>query len=165
MDEIKYYYNREERLAKASPRVRALYEDMPKRRFALFSSLTDSKPKAAMFISIVVMCLLILFVTYLQPSGGTSLSGNELSAEVTRSAGISFIVLEKSAVSAAAWTGIAKVTVMAGEGDNTRIASRELVFTKEKKEEFRWSVPFEGRELLVLVQAAGKSASITALSQ
>ena len=109
--ELHFYYNREDRLAKASDRVRMLYNNQPVRRFAMFSSLTDSKPKAAMLAAIVVMCLVILFITYLFPSSGKNLAGNAVSASVMRYNGASFIVLKKKVVSSKAWTGIVDVAV------------------------------------------------------
>jgi hypothetical protein len=60
--DVVFYYSRESRLEKASPRVRALYENTPKRRFGLFSVLVDTKAKATLFIIIVVICLFLLLM-------------------------------------------------------------------------------------------------------
>ncbi|MDR1363876.1 MAG: hypothetical protein LBJ35_07520 [Spirochaetaceae bacterium] len=61
-NDVVFYYSREHRLKKASPRVRALYEDPPKQkpRFGLFRSLVDTKPKAMLLSIIVVISLVIL---------------------------------------------------------------------------------------------------------
>jgi hypothetical protein len=60
--DLVFYYSRERRLEKASPRVRALYENVPKRRFGLFTSLVDTKPKVMLLIVIAVVCFLALFL-------------------------------------------------------------------------------------------------------
>jgi hypothetical protein len=60
--DIVYYYSRERRLGRASPRVRALYKETPKPRFGLFSSLVDSRPKAMLFATIVLICVIILLL-------------------------------------------------------------------------------------------------------
>ncbi|MDR1149127.1 MAG: hypothetical protein LBK66_10905 [Spirochaetaceae bacterium] len=68
-NDITYYYSREHRLKKAGPRVRALYEDAqkPKRRFALFRSLVDTKPKAMLLTAIVIISIVILLFSILLP--------------------------------------------------------------------------------------------------
>ncbi|MDR0383399.1 MAG: hypothetical protein LBH50_05375 [Spirochaetaceae bacterium] len=61
--DIVFHYSREHRLKKASRRVRAMYEDTPKKpRFGLFSSLVDSKPKAILFAAIVLFCVIVLLL-------------------------------------------------------------------------------------------------------
>ncbi|MDR2795251.1 MAG: hypothetical protein LBB47_00895 [Spirochaetaceae bacterium] len=67
--DLVFYYSREHRLKKASPRVRSLYENVPKPRFGIFSSLFDTKPKAMLLIVIVVICLLSLFLPFLRGGG------------------------------------------------------------------------------------------------
>jgi hypothetical protein len=61
-EDLVFHYSRERRLSRASPRVRALYENTPKPRFGLFSSLVDTKPKAMLFAAIVLICLIILLL-------------------------------------------------------------------------------------------------------
>jgi hypothetical protein len=64
--DLVFHYSRERRLEKASPRVRALYENVPKRRFGFFTSLVDTKPKAMLLIVIAAVCLLALFLPHLR---------------------------------------------------------------------------------------------------
>jgi hypothetical protein len=61
-EDIVFHYSRERRLDKASPRVRALYENTPKPRFGLFSSLVDTKPKAMLLAAIALICVIILLL-------------------------------------------------------------------------------------------------------
>lgn len=162
--ELHFYYDREHRLEHASERVRELYENRPLRRFGMFSSLTDTKPKAAMFVSIVVMCLMILFATYMLPGNGKTLVGNTVQASVMRYEDSSFIVLKKKA-GRGAKTGLVDITVSLPAGDNTRTDSFTVAFTNEPEEEFRRRVPFEGRELHFLLRMGDKTTSITAVSE
>jgi hypothetical protein len=60
--DIVFYYSRERRLEKASRRVRALYENPPKRRLGLFSVLVDTKAKAMLFVIIIAICLFLLLM-------------------------------------------------------------------------------------------------------
>ncbi|MDR3325004.1 MAG: hypothetical protein LBS82_03310 [Spirochaetaceae bacterium] len=158
--DVLFYYNREARLAKASPRVRALYEDAPKKRFGLFSSLTDSKPKAALLGAILVICLVILFLTYVAPDAGASIAGNKVSVRAMRFNGASFMVLTKVAARGA-YTGVVTVTVspLSGGAGAGRSFTHSVVFTEAKSEEARWSAPLESEELLISLAAGADVGS------
>ena len=64
--DLVFYYSREHRLKKASRNVRALYDNVPRRRFGIFTSLADTKPKLMLLIVIAAVCLLALFLPYLR---------------------------------------------------------------------------------------------------
>jgi hypothetical protein len=63
-----FYYSRERRLANAPKRVRDWNNAPPPKKATLFRSLTDTKPKALMLITIAALCAIILFMTYLRPA-------------------------------------------------------------------------------------------------
>ncbi|MDR3301832.1 MAG: hypothetical protein LBT01_04780 [Spirochaetaceae bacterium] len=153
--DLHFYYNREERLAKASPRVRALYENQGGQRQGFFSSLTDSKPKAALLGVIIIVCVMILFITYLLPENKTNIAGNSITATAMRYNGLCFIVFKKEALKTDAYTGIVTVTVSPAENPPNAETNynHTLVFTEAKTEEARWSAPFESKELLFFLQA------------
>jgi hypothetical protein len=67
--DIIFYYSREHRLRKASPRVRALYEDIkkPKARFGFFRSLVDTKAKAILLAAIAVISIITLLFSIPAP--------------------------------------------------------------------------------------------------
>jgi hypothetical protein len=155
--DLHFYYNRDERLAKASARVREFYEPRTK-KFGLFSSLTDSKPKAALFTVIVVMCLMILFTTYLLPDSKHELAHSVIDASAMRYNNLSFIVLKKESKKKDAYKGLVAVTIspveiLANSGGKTKLYNHTVVFSETKAEEFRWSIPIEANELLFLLQA------------
>ncbi|MDR0527852.1 MAG: hypothetical protein LBG79_08600 [Spirochaetaceae bacterium] len=166
-NEIHFYYNREKRLEKASQRVRDLYETQPRRRFAFFSSLTDTKPKAFTFIAIVIMSLMILFVTYLVPDSSTRLGKNEISISVMRYNDSSFIVLKKKALRSAK-TGIVDVVITpkgAAQENGKTLVKRQIVFDKSETEEFRWNVPIDAPEFVFYLQLGDEQTVIHAASQ
>jgi hypothetical protein len=159
--DLHFYYKREERLAKASARVRELYEVRPK-KFGLFSSLTDSKPKAALFTAIVIMCLMILFTTYLLPDSKYEIAGNIVNASAMRYNNTSFVVLKKESKKKNAYEGLVAVTVSPAEtpaNGRANLYNHTVVFDESATEEFRWSVPIETNELLFFLQAGANTTS------
>jgi len=184
--ELIFHYNRARRLEKASQRVRDLY-DKPIKKPTLFSSLTDSKPKAAMFTVIVAMCLLILFFTFLMPAKNTSLGGNSVAVSAMRYNGSTFIVLKKEAQKKEAYTGIVSVQSVGGGnsggvnvnaenaagggesagggGGGEKIYNNTIVFSDVKSEEFRWTLPFESPALKIFLQAGPDSISVDVKSE
>jgi len=156
--DLVFYYSREKRLEKASPRVQALYDDQPKKRLALFSSLVDSKPKALLFTSIVVICLLILFLTYLAPQGSSAdIGSNGIAVSALKYDGVTFIVLKKTRLKNDAWAGLVDMNVSAGGAASY---NRAVFFSDEQTEEFRFSLPYESDELLFSLQAGPDTLNI-----
>jgi hypothetical protein len=130
----------------------------------MFRSLTDTKPKALLFTTIVVMCLLIFFMTYLLPDGAKPrIEGNELTLSAMRYGGASFVVIKKTATAKSAYTGFVDITVygQGGAAENAPSAQKRIVWTGQPQEEFRFSIPFESPTLLVYIQAGPESASFT----
>ncbi|MDR2468397.1 MAG: hypothetical protein LBD22_05500 [Spirochaetaceae bacterium] len=163
--ELQFYYNRDARLAKASERVRALYDGQPKRKIAFFSSLTDTKPKAAMFISIVVMCLMILFISNMTSGGNDgNLAGNTISAHVMRYNGASFIVLKKQRLRADAWADIVDISMARPDAEKSKLSSKQIVFTTAETEEFRWTLPFETPRLIFFLSAGNDTQRLAVTS-
>jgi hypothetical protein len=160
--DLHFYYNREERLAKASARVRALYEDAPKKKFSPFSSLTDSKPKAFMFVSIIVMCILVLLKTYLLPDNKTVIANNSLITTTMRYENQCFIVIKKSALKKNVYTGIVDVRITDARNINNgtpNFYNKSIVFSEAKEEEFRWAIPLISDELIFFIQAGADTTS------
>jgi hypothetical protein len=62
-----FYYSREARLARAPKRVREFYENVPvKKKFAFFTCLADTKPKAMSLLTIIVLCVVIFILKFLK---------------------------------------------------------------------------------------------------
>jgi hypothetical protein len=160
---LHFHYNREERLARATDRVRALYDGTAQIKHGFFHSLVDSKPKATMMTVIVIMCLLILFMTYLYPSDGRLLDGNALSCSAMRYDNACFIALTKERKHKNAYTGLVSITVSPTSGRASASATHAVVFTDAPNEDFRWSFPLaslgEARELQFVAEAGNQTAS------
>ncbi|MDR2103952.1 MAG: hypothetical protein LBP42_07620 [Treponema sp.] len=158
-EETVYYYSRDRRLARASEAVRALNDESPPPRPNLFRTLTATKPLALLFISLVVMVVFISLTSLLTGSGRKIiLGGNTLTASALRFQGLTYLVLKKTCKEEnPVYTGAVDLAVsipLSGDeaGENPPIAAERIFFSLNPEEEFRFSVPFEAPELLILVQ-------------
>jgi hypothetical protein len=61
--DINFYYSREKRLENAQDRIKRRYEP-PSRKGGFFRSLTDTAPKLMLFITIAVLCVVIVILRY-----------------------------------------------------------------------------------------------------
>jgi hypothetical protein len=158
--EVIYHYSRDHRLARASEAVRALNDEAPPPRPNLFRTLTATKPLALLFITIIIMVVFISLATLLTASdGGIVLGGNTLTVSALRFQGTTYLKMKKTCKEDdRAYTGavdVAVSTVQSGteKSESPPIAARRIFFSLNPEEEFRFSVPFEAPELLLLVQS------------
>ncbi|GHU40523.1 hypothetical protein FACS1894190_07510 [Spirochaetia bacterium] len=167
--DLVFYYSREERLAKASQRVRDFNAPIKKPRFGLFTSLVDTKPKAMTFISIVAMSLILYLVTTFYQNNDQILLGNKITADAVRYEGSSFIVIKKDITDKKNFfTGIVdlSISIAAGAGNaesaskNFKMSNYKIVFTDNKTEDYRFNVPLEAPELFIFMQAADKTVTL-----
>jgi hypothetical protein len=165
---LTYYYSREHRLAKAPQSVRDLYNEAPKKRGGLFRSLLDSKPKAMLFASIVILCVAILFLTTFGYTGSDyELDGNKLSVQAVKFEGAVIGAVRKSINKNFAgritspYTGAVSIAVMTPDTLPEDIFYHRIFFTLESQEQFRFSVPFDSDELTFFFQTEKKSLNMT----
>lgn len=159
-----FYYSRAHRLEKAPQSVRDLYKPITKRRFGFFLSLVDTKAKAMMLIAIVAMCLIVLANTYLLPDRDPLILGNSITADAMRYENSTFIVVKKEIKDKKAWTGIAEIITTSSDG-KTQLLNQKVVFTDNKEEEFRFALPFEVNDLLLVIQTGDKAISLKTTSR
>ena len=174
-EEIVYHYNRDQRLAKAPQAVRDLYkEEKRPRRFGLFRSLMDTKPKAMTFASIVVACLAIWAISIFGLMDTHTLEGNQLTVQAIKYEGAVIIAIKKSVKKtflnriANPYTGAVDIAVSpsikadGGQGYGPEdIFPYKIFFTHEPQEFYRFSVPFDSSQLAVVFQTEKKSLGIT----
>ena len=162
-EEITYHYNRERRLEKAPQAVRDLYKERPKQRFGLLGPLISTKPRLMMFGTIVVFCIIILLISFLGLVGNTyNFDGNHLTVQAINFEGTIIITLKKTvrkdifarlskpyngAVNIAV-SPVLKTDEVMGMQD---IFYNRIFFTAEPEELYRFSVPFDPSESLLLV--------------
>jgi hypothetical protein len=167
-DELVFYYSRERRLAAAPPKIRALYEQTPKRKFGFFRSLTATKPLAMMFASILLLCAAITIISILdRAEGGRLLGGNLITLEAVKFQGETIVVLTKTVKTPEqAYTGPVDIGAApeAPGGSQTGdypVFTHRIFFSLNAEEEYRFSLPFDAEKLLIIVQGETGSVRFT----
>jgi hypothetical protein len=160
-----FHYNRERRLESAPQSVKGLYTENKKPgRFGIFSSLVADKPRAALFFTIIALCMIIFILTILDLFDTShSLEGNDLLVSGTRYEGVTIIVLRKSVKrNTQAYTGAVNIAVSieADESEDFPVFYHRVFFSYENEEEYRFAVPFENPELLMVLQTERSSLQI-----
>jgi len=172
-DDVVYHYSRERRLEKAPQIVRDLY-DTPAHRFNLLKPLVRTRPLAMMFFSIMVACVLIVLVSLLGLAGSNyKLDGNYLSIQAIRFEGTIIMAVNKSSKKSAfdrfsrftpVYTGAVDIAVQPVQrsGDLPEdIYFHKIFFTLEPEEYYRFSVPFDADELVMVLRTETKSLELT----
>ena len=165
--DIVYRYNRERRLEYAPQSVRDLYEEDPPRRFGLFKTLINSRPKRMSFASIIILCLAISIVSIFGlTDNSVNLSGNRVSVQAFRLENSVNIVLQKSVRNNLMsrfnqpYTGAVHIAVVASDIEEN-IYFYRVLFTPERSEEFRFTVPFDSDTLTVVMQTETRTVTAT----
>jgi len=155
---ITFYYSRDKRLEKASPAVQKLNNPDPSKKPSLFRTLTSTRPLTYLFISVITISVAIIAVSLFIGSENTRVIGNNaLTVTILSSGGKSYVAITKTAKTASAYTGTVNIAVSLPEEDSP-IEAERVFFTLEKEEVFRFSVPFTGKKMLVLIEAGAERA-------
>jgi hypothetical protein len=169
---LTYYYSREHRLAKAPQSVRDLYNGQPPKRGGLLRSLLNSKPKAMMFASIVIMCVAILFLSTFGYTGSAyELDGNKLSVQAVKFEGAVIVAVRKTISKGFAgrfsspYTGAVNIAVTAPDTLPEDVFYHRIFFTLEPQEQYRFSVPFDSDELTFIFQTERKTLTAKVKSE
>jgi hypothetical protein len=179
-DDIVFYYNREHRLAKAPQAVKDMYKEQPVQKFSLFRPLLSSKPLTLMFVSIVILSLVILAVSFMGLIGDSYvLEGNQLSIRAVKYEGTIIVAVDKTIKktgmnrffdSDPAYSGPVEIAVQplskAGEFfEADDIFLHRIFFTLESQEFYRFSVPFDKDELAIVFKSEKATLSLTVKAQ
>jgi hypothetical protein len=176
-ERLNFRYNREHRLEKAPQSVRTLYREQKPQRFGLFHSLIGSKPRAMMFGSIIFLSIVILILSNVGYLGDTwELDGNRFTIQAIKFEGTVIIALKKNnqkkipgrnktpytgavniAVSPAIKSGSPQMSPQAEE----KIFYHRIFFTLENKEDYRFVVPFDSDELVIVLQTEKMTRTLT----
>jgi len=172
-DKLTFYYSREARLAKAPQAVRDLYNNPPKRSFNLIRPLVDTKGKAILFTTIILMCVALLLISILSPDGAYNLEGNRITVQAVKYEGTIIVLIKKSLAknrrgkprTVSAYTGAVNIGAsppQAASNDETpQIFMHRIFFTAQDTEEFRFSLPFESDRVIMVLQTEKNQISIT----
>jgi len=164
-ENLTFYYNRERRLAKAPQSVKDLYAEKKKTRFSLFGPLVADKPRAILFFSIVIMCAFIYALSLLGYFDNSySLEGNKVEISGTKFEDMAIIVLKKTVKKGTeiAYSGAVDIAVspVASEDEEFPVFYHRVYFyNTEPVEEYRFAVPFDSPELLIILQTEKTSVN------
>jgi hypothetical protein len=157
-EDLVFYYSREERLAKAPKSVQNLYAEGPKKKTGFFRSLTATRPLALIFTSIIFLCAAILVISIIGIGGGDyMLGGNQVSVSAMKFQGETIVVLEKTfKENQEAYTGVVDIAVSpaAAAGSDPAelpVFTHRVFFSLNPQEEYRFSLPFEAGELVMVL--------------
>jgi hypothetical protein len=156
--DLVFHYSRERRLERASPAVRGLYEDRPRNGRGIIQAFRANPSGAWVFLSIVIVAA-FLFVYSARGKwndrGGLDLGGNRLSVSALNFPGATYVLLKKTAASEESYTGPVDLalSIPAKEGEETPIETRRIFFSLEGEEDFRFSLPFEAPEIILVIRA------------
>ena len=158
-EELTFYYDRERRLARAPQSVREFYVSEKPKRFGFFSSLVSTKPKAILFLTILLICVTILLLSVTGHFDRSyMLEGNRLMISGQRYQGATILTINKSIRSENirnVHTGAVDVAVApVTEDDDFPVFFHRLFFTLEPEEEYSFVVPFDTPELVLILQTA-----------
>ena len=172
-DQLVFHYDRQRRLEKAPDAVKALYAaPEKKRRFGFFRSLVGDRPRRMLFFVIIMMCLLIFILSTLGKFDNLySLEGNKIEAEASIYEGSSIIVLTKTIETGEdtedTYYGAVDIAV-SPVSQNTASSNIEdysvfyhrIFFNPENEESYRFVVPFDTPELLMVLQTERNELSL-----
>ena len=157
-----FHYSRERRLASAPQAVRDLYNDSKPFRFNLFKPLVADRPRAMLFGSIIILCAIILFFSTIGYFDNSyAMDGNKIEITGTRFEGATIIVIKKTvrtgiaSINTIPYSGAVDVAVSpeAGSGNEEfPVFYHRVFFTLDKTEEYRFAVPFDTPDLLLVLQ-------------
>jgi hypothetical protein len=159
--ETVFYYNRERRLERASPAVRALNEGSGPSRFRGKASASQ----LLVLIPIIIMLVVMMIVSRMnRDPGGAGLGGNTVTVTAMGFPDATYVVVKKKALRDDAYTGNVDIaaSIAKKEGDTTElpIETRRIFFTLETEEEFRFSLPFGAPEILMVFSAGEEFVSL-----
>jgi hypothetical protein len=149
-----FYYSREKRLERASPAVRELNEASSSRKPNLFRTLTSTRPLTLLFVSMITLCAAIVLLSRFSGGGG-ALGNNTVQVSAASAGGKAYITVQKTARHDGTYTGPVNTAVsLPARGEELPpVHVERIYFTLEQEETFRFSVPFTGKKLLILMEA------------
>jgi len=161
---LHFYYNRERRLENAPDAVKDLYKEGKPVKFGLLHSLTADRPRRILFAIIILMCFAILVLSifgYLDTS--YSLENNKIEVTAAAFEGTTIIVLKKTGKNHNAYTGAVDIAVspaIQSSEEQYPVFAHRVFFTMEKNEVYRFAVPFDTPDLVMVLQTEKNTLQI-----
>jgi hypothetical protein len=164
-----FYYNRERRLEKAPQNVKELFVNKKFSRFNIVRPLIADRPRAVLFFTIVILSVVIFIFSRIGMFDMThTLEGNNIEITGMKFDGATIVVLGKTARRgfADAYSGHVDLTVFPAEmktfGDSGQspVFYHRVFFTKETFEEYRFAVPFDSDELVMVLRTENTTLQV-----
>ena len=165
-----YYYSRERRLNRASPRVRAFNDETPSRP-GLSKRVLGSRGNIFLLISIVIICA--MFGIAFRSSGRVSeleLGRNTVALTIFREGGILILeIVKKAPKNGEAYTGEVDIAVSpliskSGNDEINRdypdVFTHRVFFHPVDSESFQSTLPFEENNFIVFIVAGDEQKAI-----
>jgi len=163
-EELTFYYNRERRLEKAPQAVRDLYDKSKNVRTGFFKVLVADKPRAMLFFTIMIMMAVMLILSLLNYTDSSySLEGNKLEINGIRYEGVTVMALRKTRKKPdAAYSGAVDIAVSPAvqAGEEYPVFYHRVFFSVENEEDYRFTVPYDSPELLIILQTEKSTLKI-----
>jgi hypothetical protein len=165
-EHLRFHYNRESRLAKAPQAVRDLYAEKKPARFSLLRPFVSNKPTSMLFFAIVILCATMIVLSVTGYLGKTySLDGVKLEIKGIRYEETVILVLRKTLKKSnlSAYTGAVDVAVspaIKSRDEQYPVFYHRVFFSLAPEEEYRFAVPFDSEELVMVLQTEKSSLEI-----
>jgi hypothetical protein len=154
---LTFYYNRERRLESAPDAVKNAYNENRKIGFGLLRTLVADRPRKILFFIIIMMCVVIWGLSFLGFFDTFhTLDGNRLDITGLNFENMTIVIINKTIRNQGAYTGLVDIAVstpMHSENDEYPVFYHRVFFTLEREEQYRFVVPFEADELLMVLQS------------
>jgi len=161
-NELNFHYNRQRRLDSAPQIVKDLYNEPKQSRFGIIGALIADKPRRTLFIIIILLCLAVLALSRFGYFDTTyTLEGNRIEFRGTIFEGTTIIIINKIIKDKDFYTGAVNIAVSPSilasntseDLSQNQIFYHRIFFTAEQEEQYRFVVPFDTAELLVVLQS------------
>jgi len=163
-EDLNFHYNRERRLENAPQIVKELYSEQKPSRFGIIGALIADKPRRTLFIIIVLLCIAILALSRFGYFDTTYiLDQNQIIITGTVFEGTTIVTIKKISKSNDSYTGSVDIAVSPSiqtmdnipmdDFSQPLVFYHRIFFTMEREEQYRFSVPFDSSELLLVLQS------------
>jgi hypothetical protein len=163
-EKLNFYYNRERRLEKAPQAVRDLYDESKKNRSGFIRVLVADKPRAMVFFTILIMAAVIILISLLNnTSSSYLLDGNKLEIKGIKYEDMTILAIRKTRKNTeTAYSGGVDIAVspVVQEGEKLNVFYHRIFFSLDNEEDYRFTVPFDSPELLMVLQTEKNTLKI-----
>jgi len=160
-----FYYSREHRLSRASPRVREL-NDSKFGKMSVSKRLFGNRGNVMTFIMIIISCLMLSFVSkYMQVKTDVKLGGNTVTMTILKEENTLIMDIAKQGPkTGAAYSGEVDIAVspLKVKGETPPVFYHRIYFSQAAYDNFQISLPFDidESEFILLLGTVDEQKSV-----